>query len=233
MKTAAQRVVAGESLSAVLRGSAARGGKLKELSVTNNMIVGFIAGAICAVSTHPIWTVNTRAMTSARDGGDKSGFWGSLLDIYQREGLAGLYRGLGPALILVINPTIQYMVYSKCREYYLAAKKPSSAARGAAATANSVEVFVLGAIAKVAATLVTYPYILVKSVMQAGQRGRATEQREPLSQRQSFRALCRARVRGLHKGCAADPAVGADGVVSVLVPGQAAWYTLAGQALRR
>jgi hypothetical protein len=49
VKTIAQRVVAGESLSSVVSGSSAsRGGKLKELGVGGNLIVGAIAGTITA-----------------------------------------------------------------------------------------------------------------------------------------------------------------------------------------
>jgi adenine nucleotide transporter 17 len=66
---------------------------------------------------------------------------------------------LGPALILVSNPTIQFMVFSKCREYWLRTRGRGSALSG-------LEVFALGAVAKIAATLVTYPYLLVKSNMQ-------------------------------------------------------------------
>lgn len=79
-------------------------------------------------------------------------------------GGAGLFQGLGPALVLVINPTIQYMVFSKVKEAYLRGRTRASA----------LEVFVLGAIAKVAATLVTYPYILVKSCLQANHTGSGT-----------------------------------------------------------
>lgn len=164
-KVSAQRVVSGESLLAVLSGAPSQSARLSELSVAGNMGVGFVAGALTAVVTNPIWTVNTRMMTSAKKGENTGGFLSVLGEVWQAEGVAGLMRGIGPALILVINPTIQYMVYSKCREYWLAAKK----ARGSKSPGTSgLEVFVLGAIAKIAATLVTYPYILVKSNLQAG-----------------------------------------------------------------
>lgn len=140
------------------------GGQVKELSVGGNMVVGAIAGLITSVVTHPVWTINTRQMTRAKAGSGSSSFWKTMYEVYNEEGLAGLFQGLGPALVLVINPTIQYMVFSKVKEAYLRGRTRASA----------LEVFVLGAIAKVAATLVTYPYILVKSCLQANHTGSGT-----------------------------------------------------------
>lgn len=66
--------------------------------------------------TNPIWTVqtaqSTRAVTVHADGsGDlrkvKPSGIEAAREIIRKDGVKGLWRGIGPALILVINPVIQ------------------------------------------------------------------------------------------------------------------------------
>jgi hypothetical protein len=66
------------------------------------------AGAINATVTNPIWTVNSRI--TVQDG-RYTGFWDCVDKMYQSEGLLGFWRGLAPALMLVSNPAIQFVVY--------------------------------------------------------------------------------------------------------------------------
>lgn len=71
-----------------------------------------LPGSFCTIVTNPIWTVqayqSTRAVASA-DGEKKSGpsAVDSFKAIIKADGVKGLWRGIGPALILVINPVIQ------------------------------------------------------------------------------------------------------------------------------
>eukprot|EP00698_Gefionella_okellyi_P012583 TRINITY_DN3400_c0_g1_i1.p1 TRINITY_DN3400_c0_g1~~TRINITY_DN3400_c0_g1_i1.p1 ORF type:complete len:314 (+),score=82.48 TRINITY_DN3400_c0_g1_i1:58-999(+) len=128
----------------------------KELSVLNSLGAGAVAGALTATSTHPIWTVNTRLMASDQFRGKSAVF--AFKQILSEEGISGLFQGLRPALILVVNPSIQFMVFQKLKDML-------SSRRGTAKF-SSADIFLLASIAKVAATLVTYPYILAKSQLQ-------------------------------------------------------------------
>jgi len=73
--------------------------------------------------------------------------------------MKGFYRGLIPTLILVSNPAIQFMVYERMKVMLTTWR--------ASGKMNSLDVFVLGAIAKLSASLATFPYLLVKSRLQA------------------------------------------------------------------
>jgi hypothetical protein len=66
------------------------------------------------------------------------------------NGFKSFWQGVMPALILVANPIIQYTVFEKIK------------ARIAKTRAlSSFDFFLLGAISKLAATSITYPYMYV------------------------------------------------------------------------
>ena len=54
------------------------------------------------ILNNPIWVVNTRQMKGVDGGGMRNSFKGIVRD----EGVAGLYKGIVPSVILAINPVI-------------------------------------------------------------------------------------------------------------------------------
>lgn len=132
------------------------------------MLAGLIAGSATVILTNPIWVVNTR-QTARKDADDHhrgikdlppaeaakevaqraTGFVRMLLDIVKTEGLGALWSGVIPALVLVINPIIQYTVFEQLKN--MIEKKRSSRLR-------PNDAFVLGALGKLLATGITYPY---------------------------------------------------------------------------
>lgn len=82
------------------------------------------------------------------------------LKIYREEGIAGFFQGVIPALILVINPVIQFTVFERLKTAW-------QSFRGKAL--NGFDFFLLGAVSKLVATGTTYPYIVIKSRMQMKQ----------------------------------------------------------------
>lgn len=85
------------------------------------MMAGAVAGSMTAFITNPIWVVNTRQTVrvlrpqSGPQPTTKSrrmGFLQTILHILKTDGPLAFFRGLGPALILVINPILQYTVSS-------------------------------------------------------------------------------------------------------------------------
>ncbi|KAI8917956.1 mitochondrial carrier domain-containing protein [Entophlyctis helioformis] len=153
--------------SALEKASSAR-----NLSITQNMITGAIAGAATATITNPIWVINTRLLVKKDTLDDegkggkapakKAGMVKAALTIFKEEGIAGFFRGLLPALVLVINPVIQFTTFERLRIW-------QEKRRGG--PLNGLDFFVLGAISKLAATSITYPYIVVKSRMQLKEGG--------------------------------------------------------------
>ena len=117
--------------------------------------------------TNPIWVVNTRmtarksesdspTLPTKEDGSEekqiRASTIGTLMKIIKEDGFMRLFAGVMPALVLVLNPILQYTVYERLKQMVEKTRK-----------VGAKESFVLGALGKLAATSITYPYITVKS----------------------------------------------------------------------
>lgn len=100
--------------------------------------------------------------------------------VWEENGLAGFWRGVVPSLIMVSNPALQYAFYESASDAFrrrraktqrkVAGSIPSGARDSRSLTAW--EVFVAASLAKMGATVLTYPVLLVKTRLQAsGSRG--------------------------------------------------------------
>ncbi|DBA02157.1 TPA: hypothetical protein N0F65_004792 [Lagenidium giganteum] len=143
----------------LLSGLAARGGDVRELSTATNLLVGYLSEFVHLPVTLPMEVVATRLQTS------KDGAGGSIMQIIRRvheeSGLAGFYKGFQAYFVLCMQPAIQYTVFERVKEIYLRRFKRASDALGA------LEAFLLGAIARSIATLLLFPYIRAKVLLQA------------------------------------------------------------------
>ncbi len=77
---------------------------------------------------------------------------GTLRSLFRDEGPMALFSGVLPALVLVINPILQYTIFEQLRNVLEKRRK-----------VTPTDAFYLGAIGKLMATSITYPYITVKS----------------------------------------------------------------------
>lgn len=123
--------------------------------------------------------------TGTTGGGDgRKGFIATALAVLDDSGVAGFWRGVVPSLVMVSNPALQYMFYEsvadRLKAARAAARQRSRIASGGAGaqlspvTLTAAEVFFAGALAKLGATVITYPILLVKSRLQA--MGKSTDQ---------------------------------------------------------
>ncbi|XP_043723667.1 peroxisomal nicotinamide adenine dinucleotide carrier-like [Telopea speciosissima] len=90
----------------------------------------------------------------------------AIREVYSEAGIKGFWKGVVPALVMVCNPSIQFMIYESLLKHLRAkrvARKQNS--KGVSA----LEVFLVGALAKLGATVTTYPLLVVKSRLQAKQ----------------------------------------------------------------
>lgn len=154
----------------------------KRLTTVESMIAGAIAGSATVIITNPIWVVNTR-MTTRKQGNSKDddeelgeaksqaaagqkkkrepGTIGTLLALLKNEGPQALFRGVLPALVLVANPILQYTLFEQLRNTVEKKRR-----------VTPTIAFFLGALGKLFATSITYPYITVKSQQHvAGKEG--------------------------------------------------------------
>lgn len=96
-----------------------------------------------------------------------------------------MFAGVLPALMLVVNPILQYTIFEQLKTAL--EKRRRVLPR---------DIFVLGALGKLAATSITYPYITVKSRMHVASSGsRKDNMVESLS-----RIVREEGWRGLYKG---------------------------------
>lgn len=155
-----------------------RAGGSKALSTLESILTGLIAGSATTIISNPIWVVQTtQAVRGASTTGDSAdaappkhlSVLETVQHIVRKDGIGAFWRGLGPALALVVNPIIQYTVFEQLKNLVVrrrAARMTSGSA--AAASLSDLDYFLLGALSKLVATSSTYPYIVIKSRMQAG-----------------------------------------------------------------
>jgi solute carrier family 25 (peroxisomal adenine nucleotide transporter), member 17 len=124
--------------------------KRKNLTFVESTAIGFIAGSITAIATNPIWTANTRLITSSSK--DQT-LIGTIKEIIRDDGVMALFKGLKPALILVLNPVIQYSIFEQMKNLIYVSREDITPRMS----------FFLGAVSKIIATVLTYPTITVKT----------------------------------------------------------------------
>ncbi|KAG8811751.1 hypothetical protein FRC17_002341 [Serendipita sp. 399] len=154
----------------------------KGLTIPESLLNGFIAGSATSILSNPIWVIQTQqtVRTMAPPSSDPSApkqvfvrklsFVETAMNIINKNGVAALWAGIGPALILVINPIIQYTAFEQIKNFVMQRRTAQLRAVGStrAASLSDWDYFLLGAISKLIATSITYPYIVVKSRLQAG-----------------------------------------------------------------
>lgn len=134
----------------------APGSKLPPLSTVAELLLGAVAGALAQIFTIPVSVIATRQQvgrpektySSGKDTDDS--FMGVAREIIEEEGVGGLWLGLKPGLVLTVNPAITYGVFERVKSLVLLARGDSSAKMGAWLS------FVIGALSKTLATIVTY-----------------------------------------------------------------------------
>ena len=141
------------------------------------MIAGAVAGSATVLITNPIWVVNTRMTARQADSSSselptfatvpgkparKPSSFATLMALLKMEGPIALFAGVLPALVLVINPVLQYTIFEQLKD--MLAKRRRLTPHDA---------FFLGAIGKLMATSITYPYITVKSRMHVASKEEA------------------------------------------------------------
>ena len=146
-----------------------------QLSILSNLLIGIVAGCFCQLFINPLSVIQTRIMTAAKHAATSSAspavatavkahqsILSTALSIWREEGFFAFYTGLLPAFILTTNPAIQFLVFDRLKSMLTVILRQHEHTR----PINAIESFVIGAIAKITATLATYPYIMAKLRLQ-------------------------------------------------------------------
>ncbi|KAF7312503.1 Fungal specific actin related protein [Mycena indigotica] len=134
------------------------------LSTAAELLLGAIAGALAQIFTIPVSVIATRQQvgrqnktTASTEAYDDS-FLGVAREIVDEEGVGGLWLGIKPGLVLTVNPAITYGVFERVKSIFLAAQAKAGGSEKLSAGTS----FLIGAVSKTLATVVTYPYIMAK-----------------------------------------------------------------------
>lgn len=158
--------------------------KKKRMGTGANIIVAAAAGACTVVITQPLDTASARMQTS--NFGKSRSLWETLAHGNWRQA----FDGIGASLILTSNPSIQYTVFEQLKDRILASKKVKNIANGRRASSESefsgtspvvlsaLTAFLLGALSKTVATVITYPAIRCKVLLQAAETEDNEQQRQ-------------------------------------------------------
>ncbi|PFH34951.1 carrier superfamily protein [Besnoitia besnoiti] len=98
----------------------------------SNMLLAIVAGLCSTVASNPLWVANTRIKLDPP--GRTTDIWRMLARILKREGFRGWFAGLLPALVLVANPAIQFVLYDFLKESLTALKNMQAKLRAAEAS---------------------------------------------------------------------------------------------------
>ena len=158
---------------AAFESAAVKAGRSRKLSTVECMIAGAVAGSATVLTTNPIWVVNTRMTARERAAPPPSPSLKptlaeptprpaapSTLDevkaLLKEGGIGAFFAGAMPALVLVVNPILQYTIFEQLKNLLERRRKRS---------VTPTDAFWLGAVGKLVATGLTYPYITVKARM--------------------------------------------------------------------
>lgn len=125
----------------------------KRKSMWQAIVVSTLAGVVNVLVTNPLWVANLRIMK----GSANNNLLSELRSIVQKEGVASLWNGTTSSLLLVSNPVIQFFWYEQLKQLLVARRPSRRSSPQHGPQLAPLEAFILGAIAKAIATIVTYP----------------------------------------------------------------------------
>lgn len=133
------------------------------------LALGYVAGAVNTTLTMPLEVLATRLQVEAADDASPASV---LQDILRRDGISGLFKGFWFNIALCVNPAIQNTAFDWLKAVVLRLKRKGSQKRAAL---TPLEAFVFGALAKAVATVLTFPLVRLKTMLQAGKEPKVEE----------------------------------------------------------
>ncbi|KAI4130240.1 MAG: hypothetical protein LQ338_001855 [Usnochroma carphineum] len=146
----------------------ARGGSIKHLPVTEELGVGFLAGAFSKFWTTPIANVVTRQQAASMlsrnlsQKDSKVTVQAIASRIQAEKGLLGFWSGYSASLVLTLNPSLTFFLFETLKRLFVPREKRSDP--------PAQLTFLLAAISKAFASATTYPFSLAKSRAQASSK---------------------------------------------------------------
>ncbi|KCV69763.1 hypothetical protein H696_04172 [Fonticula alba] len=157
-----QRLIAPDAVPAY---SSTTGQDQVFLTPLQTMGASALAGMTTSLMTNPIWVVKTRMCVQQHPsaGGPPaySSVSSALLSIARNEGLRGLYRGFGMALLGSAHGAVQFGVYEPLKRHVSVFRFGAPGQR-----LSATDQLLCASVSKVVAVVSTYPIQLVKTHLQ-------------------------------------------------------------------
>ena len=136
------------------------------IGAISNLILGCMAEWAHLPVTLPIDCVTTAIQTDDKN----RGAFVLLGTILSEKGIGGFYKGIQAYTVLCLKPAIQYTVYEQVKKIVLAARRVNShnsRQQLVDESLSAAEAFFLGMFARIVATMLTYPYLRAKVMLQS------------------------------------------------------------------
>jgi adenine nucleotide transporter 17 len=116
-------------------------------------------GSVTTIVSNPIWVIQTSqaVQTMNQDSSQRRpvskrlSVYRTILNLLESDGIGAFWRGVGPALVLVVNPVLQYTVFEQLKNSLIVRRTEKLRAAGlvvAIAVLSDWDFFFLGAISK-------------------------------------------------------------------------------------
>ncbi len=135
-----------------------------------NLILGCIAEWAHLPITLPLdcWTTKIQTNSSG-----KAPFAILMSMLSEGDGIKGMYKGIQAYTVLCLKPSIQYTIFEQVKGILIARKRLVQSGQGRSndrnnsETLSAVEAFILGMFARTVATIVVFPYLRAKVMLQS------------------------------------------------------------------
>jgi len=127
-----------------------------------HILSAMIAGATSTICTNPLWVIKTRFMTQSREEVPYRHTLDAAITIYRTEGIRAFYRGLLPSLLGIAHVAVQFPLYEQLK---IIAQRHSP---DRPLSTNAI--LFCSAVAKMTASVATYPHEVVRTRLQAQRR---------------------------------------------------------------
>mmetsp|Transcript_27699 Transcript_27699/g.66725 ORF Transcript_27699/g.66725 Transcript_27699/m.66725 type:complete len:386 (-) Transcript_27699:366-1523(-) len=146
--------------------------KNEYVGITGNPNIGAISNLILgcfAEWAHLPVTLPIDCVTTAIQTDDKNrGAFVLLGSILSEKGIGGFYKGIEAYTVLCLKPAIQYTVYEQVKKIVIASRRINAqGGRVVSESLHAAEAFFLGMFARIVATMLTYPYLRAKVMLQS------------------------------------------------------------------
>jgi len=136
-----------------------------KMNTQANLIIAYTSELLCIPVSMPLETIVTQFQTSKNES------LSTIIQNISSKGFLGFYRGYQTYPYVSLQPAIQYTIFEQLKRFVLLKRNSGSGTN--AIVLSALDAFVIGAIARAIALILTYPYTKAKTLMQA-ERGKSS-----------------------------------------------------------